>query len=474
MSIRLRPIAFAIVLAGLSAQATAADLKQAYDMARQSDPQFAAAESQKNATAEGVVQSRAALLPQITADAGFGDSSTNSTGNQVLAGVPIPANSSTDDSRSRRTGVNLQQSIYDHSNYTQLGASKARARQAEAEYDSATDALIVRVADAYFNVLTSIETLAASRAEERSVKRQLDQAEKRLEVGLAPITDVHEARARYDSARAGTILQAAILDDANEALAEITGERLPSLKGLAADFRPENADTRTMEEWVEIAISTNPSLIAKTEALAAAEKDVSTARAAHYPTLSASANYGDRANWGQSNRYEPLPAQLTEFGSASNGPSYGFTLSVPIFSGFATQSRVRQALFQRDTVADQLEQEKRAITRQTRGAFRNLVAGQAEVEARRLAVVSAQAAYEAGEAGLEVGTRTIVDVLIAQQQLFQAQREYARARHAFLVNLLRLRQAAGTLEGSDVEMVNRFLVADANADAARLTDDPAN
>ena len=169
-----------------------------------------------------------------------------------------------------------------------------------------------------------------------------------------------------------------------------------------------------------------------------------------------------------------MPEQLTEFSSASNGPSYGLTLTVPLFSGFATQSRVRQALFQRDAVADQLEQEKRAITRQTRGAFRNLVAGQAEVEARRLAVVSAQAAYEAGEAGLEVGTRTIVDVLIAQQQLFLAQREFARARHAYLVNLLRLRQAAGTLEASDVAMVNAFLVADADADAARLTDDPVN
>ena len=139
------------------------------------------------------------------------------------------------------------------------------------------------MADAYFNVLTAIETLAASRAEERSVKRQLDQAEKRLEVGLAPITDVHEARARYDSARAGTILQAAALDDANEALAEITGERLSSLKGLAADFRPENADTRTMEEWVAIAIASNPALLARTEALAAAEKDVSTARAGALP-----------------------------------------------------------------------------------------------------------------------------------------------------------------------------------------------
>ena len=137
-----------------------------------------------------------------------------------------------------------------------------------------------------------------------------------------------------------------------------------------------------------------------------------------------------------------------------HGPTYGITLSVPIFSGFATQSRVRQALFQRDAVADALEQEKRAIMRTTRGAFRNLISGAAEVEARRLAVVSAQAAYEAGEAGLEVGTRTIVDVLIAQQQLFLAKREYARSRHAYLVNLLRLRQAAGIL-ARPTALVNR-------------------
>jgi outer membrane protein len=124
---------------------------------------------------------------------------------------------------------------------------------------------------------------------------------------------------------------------------------------------------------------------------------------------------------------------------------------------------VRQALYQRDAAADALEAEKRLVTRTTRGAYRNLLAGQAEVEARRLAVVSAQAAYEAGEAGLEVGTRTIVDVLIAQQQLYLAKREYARARHAYLVNILRLRQAAGILEPGDLQLVNRYLVADADA-----------
>ena len=463
MSIRLRPLAFALIIAGLSTQASATDLLQAYDLARQSDPQFSASEAQKNAQAEGIVQSRSALLPQISAEASFNRSLSSSSGNQVFAGSPTPLNSTYSESSNRRSGLNVRQSVYDHSNYTRLGASKARARQADAEYDSAADALIVRVADAYFNVLTAIETLSASRAEERSVKRQLDQAEKRLEVGLAPITDVHEARARYDSARANAILQATALDDGYEALAEITGQRLTNLRGLSADFRPENTDTRTIQEWVAVALASNPSLQARAEALAAAEKDVDTARAGHYPTLAATASYGDAAFWGDSTRRSPLPQGLSQFGNASTGPSYGLTLSVPLFSGFATQSRVRQALFQRDAVADQLEQQKRAITRQTRGAYRALIAGQAEVEARRLAVVSAKAAYEAGEAGLEVGTRTIVDVLIAQQQLFQAQREFARARHAYLVNVLRLRQAAGILEASDLELVNRSLVADADA-----------
>ena len=463
MSIRLRPLALALVLAGLSGQAAATDLVQAYDLARQSDPQFAAAEAQKNATAEGTVQSRAALLPQVSANATYGRSQTSSSGNQVFNGEALGVSSSYSESSRRGSGLDVRQSVFDFSNYTRLGAAKARTRQAEADFDAASDSLIVRVADAYFNVLTAIETLASSRAEERSVKRQLDQAEKRLEVGLAPITDVHEARARYDSARANAILQATALDDAYEALAEITGERVSNLKGLSADFRPENADTRSAEDWVELALSNNPTLRARAEALAAAENDVGTARAGHLPTLSATASYGDNASWGDSTRRSPLPLTDSSFGNASTGPSYGLTLSVPIFSGLATQSRVRQALYTRDAAADQLEQQKRLITRTTRGAYRNLVAGQAEVEARRLAVVSAQSAYEAGEAGLEVGTRTIVDVLIAQQQLYVAQREYARARHAYLVNQLRLRQAAGTIEGSDLADVNRWLVADADA-----------
>jgi outer membrane protein len=462
MTLRLSLLALALLLTGVSAQAHATDLMQAYDLARQSDPQLAASEAQNRAGGEGIVQARANLLPQIGASVSYNRSQGRSSGNQVFAGSATPINSTYSTSNDRSSGVSINQSIYDHSNYTRLGASKARAQQAESEYAAADDSLIVRVASAYFTVLTNIETLASARAQERAVKRQLDQAEKRLEVGLAPITDVHEARARYDSANADAIAAANALDDAYEALAEITGQPVEHLKGLAANFQPENTDSRTLEDWVKIAEDNNPTLKADQEALAAAEKDVETARSGHYPTLAATASYSDDANWGDSTRRMFPASSPLNFGSSRTGTSFGLTLTVPIFSGFATQSRVRQAIDLRDVAADQLEQQKRSIIHQTRTAYRSLVAGKAEVEARRQAVVSAQAAYEAGEAGLEVGTRTIVDVLIAEQQLFQARTDYASARNAFMVNLLKLKQAAGILEVSDMEAVNRALVADAD------------
>lgn len=440
MRLSLRPLTIAILLAGATGSASAADLIDAYEMARQSDPVLAAAESQRQAVGENVVQSRASLLPQL-------DASASLSSNHVR-GVDM-------EGRGRSYGLSLGQSIYDHGNYTRLSAAKLREQQADAEYKAAAEALVVRVADAYFNVLTAIETLASSRAEERSVKRQLDQAEKRLEVGLAPITDVHEARARYDTSRANTIAAATALDDAHEALAEITGAPVENIQGLAPDYKPVNDDTRSAEEWVAIATESNSLLKAREFGLAAAERDISTARSGHLPTLSASASIGDEAGW--QNEYPGGP------NSSGGGSTIGVELRVPIFNGFATQSGVRQAVDYRDIAADQLEQQRRNVVRITRNAQRSLSAGEAEVEARRLSVISAQSAYEASEAGLEVGTRTIVDVLITQQALYNAQREYARSRHSFLFNVLRLRQAAGIIEMADLQAVNQVLVNDAEA-----------
>lgn len=462
MRLSLRPITFAILLAGAAGTAGAADLLQAYELARQSDPVLSATESRGLATGEGVVQNRAALLPQIDGDVSWGRTRTESSGSQNFGSVVQPPSENENESTSRGWSVGLRQSIYDHRNYTRLSAAKARAAQADAEYKAASDDLMVRVATAYFNVLTAIETLSSSRAEERSVKRQLDQAEKRLEVGLAPITDVHEARARFDTARANAIAAANQLDDAREALAEITGTQIENIKGLTPDYKPEDPTNLINQDWVAVAMESNPTLLARELAVTAAEKDIATARAGHLPTLGLTAGYSDGNGYGATDVFAPTPGN-TSFDNASVTKRVSVALTVPIYAGGATQSGVRQAVHTRDAAADNLEQQRRAVVRQTRNAQRSLGAGSAEVEARRLSVVSAQAAYEASEAGLEVGTRTIVDVLITQQSLFQAQREYARSRHEFLLNILRLKQSAGVINLADVQAVNRVLVNDAEA-----------
>jgi len=272
---------------------------------------------------------------------------------------------------------------------------------------------------------------------------------------------VHEARAQYDSARANTIVRRNELEDAYQALTEITGQPVRNLKGLPEDFKPELPPEQTVESWVESAVKNNPALMAKQYQVQSAAADVETARAGHWPRLYLSGSYSDTNSWGDISRGG---TSLGPFNSDHGyGPGIGLTLSVPIFSGGVTQSRVRAALARRDTAQDQLEQQKRALERSTRSAYQALIAGVSEVEARRLAVVSAKAAYEASQVGLEVGTRTVIDVLINQQNLFNAQQLYAQAKYGFLQNRLRLDQAAGQLDIADVQEVNRLLTVNAEA-----------
>ena len=281
-------------------------------------------------------------------------------------------------------------------------------------------------------------------------------------MGLAPITDVHEARAQYDQARASTILARNALADAYQALAELTGQPVHDLRALPADFRPElPAGQGEADGWVARAIDNNPSLRAAQLSADAAQSSVQTARSGHYPTLSLGGSWGKDAAWGDS---VGGGGGITT--GDSTGTSFGLTLSVPIFAGGATQSRVRQALAQRDIAQDQYEQQRRALDRNTRNVYQALVAGVSEVEARRLAVVSAQSALEASQVGLEVGTRTVLDVVQNQRTLFAAQVEYARSRYTFLLNRLLLAQATGGLDVEQLRQVNALLTMDAEAQLA--------
>lgn len=432
-----RPLAFALAIALLPAAGRADDLLQSYNNARNSDPQYAAAESNRAIAAERPVQARAVLLPQVGGSVGY-DLANRGDGNGT--------------SRSASWGLSAQQSVFDYGNYTALRAAKAQDRAGGFDLDAAGDSLITRTSAAYFNVLVQLETLAAAEAAESALQKQFDFASKRLEVGLAPITDVHEARAQYEGARANSILARNAVQDAYQALVEITGTPVRNLKGLPDDFKPVLPEQGDASAWVATALAENPSLKAQAAALEAAQHDVATARSGHYPTIGLRASYG-----------KAIPGLYDNpsfFGDNDANTSVGLTLNIPIFAGGATQSGVRTALAQRDATADALEQLRRSIERSTRDAYQGLVAGISEVEARRLALVSAQSAYEASQVGLEVGTRTVLDVLNNQRTLFSAQQAYAQAKYNFLQSRLLLEQSTGTLEVADVEDVNRLLTVD--------------
>ena len=434
-----RPLALALLLALVPAAASAEDLLQTYELARGSDPVLAISESNRDISREGRVQARAALLPQINGSASLNRS--------YAAGVD-------GDARRRSVGVDVSQTVFDLGAISTLRAQGDLDTAAGYDLEAANHDLITRTSAAYFNVLVSIETLAAAEAAEAALQKQFDFADKRLEVGLAPITDVHEARAQYDAARANTILARNALEDAYQALAEITGRPVRTLRALPEDFQPQVPEGDGLSRWLATASETNPSLRAAEYSVRAAEHSVTAARAGHLPRLTLGAGYDNGAAWGD----------LSQAGggtSTGEGHSVGLTLTVPLFAGGATQSRVRESLARRDISEQQLEQARRALDRNTRNAYQTVVAGVSEIEARRQALVSARSAYEASQVGLEVGTRTVVDVLINQQNLFNAEREYALARYNFLQNRLLLSQAAGTLGIEDVREINLLLTADA-------------
>ncbi len=474
-----RPLTLALALALLPVTGVhAEDLLQTYELARVGDPQLAAAESGRLATKEGAVQAKAALLPQLNGSATYNHSRSTGPSTQNTTdpntGLPIVFNGQAESNRSSRNyGVNADQVLFDFGKFSRVRSQSALSSAADFQLESAGDSLVTRTSKAYFDVLVAIETLAAAEASESALKKQFDFASKRLEVGLAPITDVHEARATYDAARANTIITRNALEDAYQAVAEITGQPVRNLKGLPDDFKPALPVERDADGWVTAAIENNPALKAQELQVQSSDADVDTARAGHLPTLYLSGSYGKNASWGNSSfSSNGIPGSVPPFSSTfpsnsqSRGPSFGVTLSVPIFSGGATQSRVRQAIAQRDVAHDQLVQQKRALERSTRNAYRTLVAGISEVEARRLALFSAKSAYDASQVGLEVGTRTVLDVLINQQNLFDAQRQYALAKYNFLQNRLLLEQAAGTLDIDDVKDINSLLTADAEAQLA--------
>jgi outer membrane protein len=429
-----------------------ADLMQCYELARQSDPILAGAEANSLAIGEGVAQARSLLMPLITATYDWQDSDSEGS-QQRFVGTGLQSFEFSGDTRDKNWGAQLQQRIFNFADWSRVTASKYTADAGRLDYDAALDGLLQRVANVYFGVLRAKDNLSFAMADETALKRQLEQAEQRFEVGLSAITDVEEARARYDAARATTITARNVFDDAKVALAEVTGSRIDEVKPLREDLPLIPPEPNAPEAWLDLAQQNSPVILSDENTVRAADYSVRAAYSGHLPTLDGFVNYLDGETTGE-NTFNGVtnPADST-----IDNTVIGLRVTIPIFSGGLTQSQVRQAIYNRDAARDLLEQDRRSVLRSTVNSYRNTVAGISSVDARRQALRSAQAALEATQAGFEVGTRTIVDVLIAQQALTQAYSLYAGARYDFVLNRLAMEAFAGTIEVADLQEVNGLL-----------------
>jgi outer membrane protein len=448
-----------LVMACLGAtSAHAENLMDAYRQARQSDPVLQQAEAQRRAISENVNQAWAVLLPQINAQGNFSDEHGTNTSNQPVNngnGFQVFATRSSSSTRGFDKSATLDQTIFDFGKFASVSAARAQRASGGAQYQAAEQDLILRTATAYFNVLTAEDELRFAQANEQALAKQLDQAQQRFNVGLSAITDVDAAKAQHDAAAAAVIQAQNVVFDNREALSQITGKPVGELSKLTDNLPLDKPQPDAIDAWVDLALRSNPTLQSQRDQVDAFNHDITVARAAHLPTLNAQVSYSNSPAWGDQTG-SSLPGSV-HFDSGRHDTIVGLVLQVPIFSGGLTQSRVRQAVAQRDEQADIFEQDRRNVVRNTRSAFNAIEAGISEVEAQKQAVISAQKALEATQAGFEVGTRTIVDVLISQQNLFQAQSNYSQARHAFVINQLTLKDAAGTLDVKDLEAANALL-----------------
>jgi outer membrane protein len=448
----------ATVAIGLSlAQSTvAADLRTIYDIAVNNDPQLGIAKATFMSRNEQVVQARSALLPQVrlganlterettfevSGGAGIDTNPDSPTFGEVIA---TPGTAVTQDSSSQSWTLSIQQPIFRLDAWFLFRGAKNLQAQAQAEFASAQQDLIVRAAEGYLNILEAQDLLTSANAERDAVQRQLEQVQQRFDVGLVAITDVLEARAAYDTSTVSVIEAEGGQVVTFETLLRLTGEKFDNVSGLSDVFPVGYPDPHDEEAWVQTALQQNLELIAARESLNVTRKQLQSARAKHLPTLDAfaSANHSAVDN-------RPTDTQ-----------NISLSLNVPLYSGGAVRSASKQAAYQMEQAQRNFDLVQRQTVESTRNLFSAINTDVARVRARLKNIESIQSALDATETGYEVGTRNIVDVLVAQQRLFLAQFQYASARYRYIKDTLRLKANVGALNPQDIYDLNAFLVAE--------------
>lgn len=428
----MKRILMAVLLLAGGHSVMADDLLQLYQQAQDNDPQIRAARATRQAAAEARPIARAGLLPSVSA-----------TGSASYTHQDVKSRGS-EDFDSESASLNLVQPLYRRDRLKRVDQADAQIAQAEANLQQAEQQLLLRVAGAYFGVLAAKDNLGFAKSEQEAIARQLDQAKRRFEVGLIAITGVHEAQARHDASRANVINARNQLDNANEALREIIGAQPGELQRLEDDLPLDMPTPADLDYWTNLALQTNPGIIAARAQLDVARQEVEVQRSGHYPTLDLVGGY-------------TVSRSDSSLARDTDSASIGLELAVPLYTGGGVDAATRQARYNLEAARDTLEQTRRAAARQVRDAYRGIEASISRVEALNAGNVSSASALEATEAGFEVGTRTLVDVLNAQSELYRAQRDYAQARYDYVINLLALKQAAGTASPEDVRQVNSWL-----------------
>jgi outer membrane protein len=437
----------------------AADLLAVYQRALQNDPQLREAEATRLAALETKPQALSALLPQLNGtgvvtrerDAGLIDSTT-----PISPGVFTDYSIGRVNTTTHRYGVDLKQNIFRWENWVALRRADAAVAQAEADYQAAQQDLIARVSQRYFDVLAAQDDLEAQQVALTSIQRQLDQAEARFQIGLIAVTDVEEARAAHDSGAAAVIAAKRTLASTQELLREITGDAFDTLARPIEPFEMASPDPVSEDRWVEMALQQNLSLVSSRLAADIARENVSSARGGHFPSLDL---VGSRYKV-TSNGLDTFPDGTPAGGTTidQNQRSIGLQLTFPIYAGGMVSSQVRQAVYQHRAAKERVERVARQTEHDARDSYLGVLSEISRVKALRRAVESNATSLHATESGYEAGTRTAVDVLQSRQLWVQAQTDYSRSRYDYMINVLKLQQAAGTLSQQSLERINSLLL----------------
>lgn len=429
----LSPLLLALGLAGA---VRAQGLSELYELARSYDASYLAARAQADAAEFRAAQAEGLALPTLSA-----------TGKGVATQITLP-NGGSGDNNALQTGLNGRYPLYNRANKATIEQAQRALVASKADLEAAEQDLIIRLTQAYFDVLAAKDTLALTRTSKAAILEQLASAKRNFEVGTATITDTREAQSRADLASAQEIAADNDLLNKRIALAYLVGRRDIDPWGLATPVVLPGVMPKSVEEWVTVADTVHPQVVKARIAQEVAQLEIAKARAGEYPTLDAVASMG--ANYASGASRQIIPG-TTRIGSV------GVEMNWPLYTGGTVQNRIKETVALEERSRNDLDNALRTVAQNTRVAYFGVQSGEALVKALEAAESSSKLSLEATQLGYKVGVRVNIDVLNAQTQLFQTQRDLFKSRYDVLVNSLRLRQASGQLTQGDLDAVNRLL-----------------